>query len=185
MQTYVSVLRGINVSGHRVIKMDALKKSYADLGFTNIHTYIQSGNVIFQFKKSEPLKIGNMIKNKIFDEYGFDVPVIVKEFRELKDILKNNPFVNNINVDISMLHVTFLSAIPVKSEVNKLKDFNFSPDEFKIIGDVIYLHIPSGYGNTKLNINFFQNKLKVIATNRNWKTVNELCKIADSIENNK
>lgn len=185
MQTYVSVLRGINVSGHRVIKMDALKKSYADLGFTNIHTYIQSGNVVFRFKKFEPPKIEKMIKDKISDEFGFDVPVIVMESGALKNILKNNPFLNNKNVDISTLHVTFLSAIPAKPEVNILKEFSYSPDEFIISGDVMYLHIPGGYGNTKLNINFFQNKLKVIATNRNWKTVNELCKIADSIENNK
>lgn len=182
MQTYISVLRGINVSGHRVIKMDALKKSYAELGFTNILTYIQSGNVIFQFKKSEHLKIENMIKNKISDEYGFDVPVIVKDAKDLKNVIKNNSFLNNKNVDLSKLHVTFLSAIPAKSEVKRIKEIDFSPEEFIICDDIIYLYCPGGYGNTKLNNNFFENKLKVKATNRNWKTVNELCKIADSIE---
>lgn len=182
MQTYISVLRGINVSGHRVIKMDALKKSYAELGFTNILTYIQSGNVIFQFKKSEHLKIENMIKNKISDEYGFDVPVIVKDARDLKNVIKNNSFLNNKNVDLSKLHVTFLSAIPAKSEVKRIKEIDFSPEEFIICDDILYLYCPGGYGNTKLNNNFFENKLKVKATNRNWKTVNELCKIADSIK---
>ncbi|MFA7360175.1 MAG: DUF1697 domain-containing protein [Candidatus Kapaibacterium sp.] len=182
MQTYISVLRGINVSGHRVIKMDALKKSYAELGFTNILTYIQSGNVIFQFKKSDHLKIENVIKNKISDEYGFDVPVIVKDAIDLKNVVKNNSFLNNKNVDFSKLHVTFLSAIPAKSEVKRIKEIDFSPEEFIICDDIIYLYCPGGYGNTKLNNNFFENKLKVKATNRNWKTVNELCKIADSIE---
>lgn len=182
MQTYISVLRGINVSGHRVIKMDALKKSYAELGFTNILTYIQSGNVIFQSKKSDHLKIENMIKNKISDEYGFDVPVIVKDARDLKNVIKNNSFLNNKNVDLSKLHVTFLSAIPAKSEVKRIKEIDFSPEEFIICDDILYLYCPGGYGNTKLNNNFFENKLKVKATNRNWKTVNELCKIADSIK---
>lgn len=182
MQTYISVLRGINVSGHRVIKMDALKKSYADLGFTNIITYIQSGNAIFRFKNSEPHKIEKMIKNKISDEYGFDVPVIVKEAGVFKKVLRNNPFLNNNNVELSMLHVTFLSAKPAKSEVNRINEFDYSPDEFIICDDVIYLSIPGGYGNTKLNNNFFENNLNVKATNRNWKTVNELCKIAESVE---
>lgn len=181
MQTYISVLRGINVSGHRVIKMDALKKSYADLGFTNIFTYIQSGNVVFQFKKTGHQKIENMIKNKISDDYGFDVPVIVKDANYLKNVIMSNPFLSNNNIDLSMLHVTFLSAVPGKSDVDKLKDVDYSPDKFIVVDDIVYLYFPDGYGNTKLNNNFFENKLKVKATNRNWKTVNELCKIADSI----
>jgi uncharacterized protein (DUF1697 family) len=185
MQTYISVLRGINVSGHRIIKMDALKQSYAELGFTNIHTYIQSGNVVFQLKKSGTLKIESMIKNKILDVYGFDVPVIVKEFMDLNNVIKNNPFLDIKNVDLSMLHVTFLSAIPEKSVFNKLKEVDYSPDKFIIVDDIVYLYFPGGYGNTKLNNNFFENKLKVIATNRNWKTVNELYKIAGNIKKTK
>lgn len=161
--------------------MNSLKNSFADLGFKNICTYIQSGNVIFQFKKSDHQKVVNIIKNKILDDYGFEVPVIVKNVEELKDIIKNNPFLSNKNVDLSMLHITFLSAIPEKSEIDKLKEYDYSPDVFIISKDIIYLYIPGGYGNTKLNINFFESKLKVIATNRNWKTVNELCKIADSL----
>jgi uncharacterized protein (DUF1697 family) len=161
--------------------MDSLKKSCADLGFANIHTYIQSGNVVFRFKKTNLSKIETLIKNKISEDYGFDVPVIVKHAGDLYNVIKNNPFLSSKNVDLSMLHVTFLSAVPEKSGVNKLKEVDYSPDKFIVIDDIVYLYFPDGYGNTKLNNNFFENKLKVKATNRNWKTVNELCKIADSI----
>jgi len=181
MHTYISVLRGINVSGHKLIKMDSLKKSCAGLGFTDIHTYIQSGNIVFRFKKINLAKIESLIKNKISVDYGFDVPVIVKDAGNLNNIIKNNPFLSNKSVDLSMLHITFLSAVPEKSDVDKLKDVDYSPDKFIIVDDIVYLYFPNGYGNTKLNNNFFENKLKVKATNRNWKTVNELCKIADGI----
>lgn len=185
MRIYISVLRGINVSGKKVIKMDSLKDSYADLGFIKIHTYIKSGNVIFQSPKSGQQKIANMLKNKISDDYGFEVPVIVKDADELKNVIKNNPFLSNQNVNPAFLHITFLSAVPLKSEVDKLKERDYSPDIFIVIDDIIYLYIPCGYGNTKLNNNFFENKLKVIATTRNWNTVNELCEIADSLRKNK
>jgi len=181
VHTYISVLRGINVSGKRVIKMDALKNSYADLGFTNIRTFIQSGNVIFQFKKYDQKKVADMIKKKISDDYGFEVPVIVKDSDGLKNVIRNNPFLSNQDVDPSLLHVTFLSAIPSKSELDKLKEYDYSPDVFIVKEDIVYLYISGGYGNTKLNNNFFENKLKVNATNRNWKTINELCRIAYNI----
>lgn len=161
--------------------MDALKNSYSDLGFTNISTFIQSGNVIFQFKKYDQKKIADMIKNKISDDYGFEVPVIVKDSDGLKNVIRNNPFLSVQNVDTSLLHITFLSAIPSKSESDKLKEYDYSPDVFIVSEDIAYLYIPGGYGNTKLNNNFFENKLKVNATTRNWKTVNELCRIADNI----
>ncbi len=183
MTTYISILRGINVSGHNIIKMETLKKSYTSLGFQNIITYIQSGNVVFQFKKSGQLKIEKMIKDKIADDFGYDVPVIVIDYPKLKNVILNNPFLCNNNVNLSMLHVTFLSAVPEKSNVDKLKDVDYTPDKFLVVDDVVYLYFPGGYGNTKLNNNFFENKLKVIATNRNWNTVNKLCKIAESNNN--
>jgi len=164
-----------------MIKMDALKKMYSDLGFVNIHTYIQSGNVMFQAKKSESAKLENTIKDAILNEFGFDVPVLVKDAEEMQNVIMNNPFIKKKDVDITKLHVTLLSRLPEQTDLRKLKENNFLPDEFIILDKTIYLYCPDGYGNTKLNNNFFENKLKVTATTRNWKTVNELVKIAKSL----
>jgi uncharacterized protein (DUF1697 family) len=185
MTTYISILRGINVSGHRIIKMDALRKMYADLNFQNIQTYIQSGNVIFQNKKSKPQDLENKIAKKITDNFGFVVPVMVKELAEIKEVLENNPFVHKRNKDISHLHVTFLSAEPSKDSIDKIQGGQYAADEFILTGKTIYLFCPNGYGNTKLTNIFFENKLKVTATTRNWKTTNELANIAEKIINNK
>lgn len=177
MQTYISILRGINVSGHKPIKMDALQKMYADLNFKNIQTYIQSGNIIFQNKKTTHKDLEKKIAKNIFEEFGFEVPVIVKELGELTTIVKNNPFVNKRNEDLTKLHITFLSQEPEQINVEKIKGGQYQSDEFILIGSTIYLFCPNGYGNTKLSNTFFENKLKVVATTRNWKTTNELANI--------
>jgi uncharacterized protein (DUF1697 family) len=161
--------------------MDSLKKMYMDSGFINLHTYIQSGNVIFQFIKSEPADLEKKINDTIFNEFGFDVPVLVKDINEMQNILKANPFIKKKDVDITKLHVTLLSQLPGQTDLSKLKEYSSLPDEFIVSEKTIYLYCPNGYGNTKLNNNFFENKLKVTATTRNWKTIKELNKIAESI----
>jgi len=181
MQTYISILRGINVSGHKMIKMEALRKMYADLNFKNIQSYIQSGNVIFQDKIMNHVDLQNKIAKAILKEFGFEVPVMVKELNELKTILNNNPFLKNRNEDITKLHVTFLSKEPEQMNLDKIKDGQYGADEFILAGKTVYLFCPNGYGNTKLNNTFFENKLKVIATTRNWKTINELFNMAERI----
>ena len=178
MQTYIAILRGINVSGHKLIKMDALRKLFDGMGFKNTKTYIQSGNVVFQGKQVKGQDLEKKIASGILKEFGFEVPILVKEVGELEVVLKNNPFINKRKEDVTKLHVTFLSAEPEKANTDKIKDGNYATDEFIVIGKAIYLFCPNGYGNTKLSNTFFENKLKVTATTRNWKTINELVAMA-------
>jgi uncharacterized protein (DUF1697 family) len=181
MDTYISILRGINVSGSKLIKMEALKKIYEEAGFKNVQTYIQSGNVIFQSKKASLKSIGSIIVKAIFAKTKFEVPVLVKELAELKETLNNNPFLKKRKEDINFLHVTFLEGVPLKENIEKMQGA-YLPDEFSIAGKDIYLFCPNGYGRTKLNNNFFENKLKMAATTRNWKTITELVNIAESFK---
>lgn len=180
MESYIAILRGINVSGQKKIKMEDLRQLLAELNFHDIQTYIQSGNVIFEHKKSDPLELAGQIAHQISDKYSFEVPVIVKTAAELEHVLHNNPFLKDRQEDESKLHVTFLSEIPKQELLNKIKELDHKPDEFIISDKAIYLFCPNGYGRTKLTNNFFENKLKVTATTRNWKTVNKLVEIARS-----
>ncbi len=184
MQTYISILRGINVSGHKMIKMNELTTLFESLHFKNVKTYIQSGNVVFQAIETSVNDLAISIEDKISERFGFTVPVLVKEKSEIESVVKNNPYLMLEDKDVTKLHVTFLAKEPDKSNLDKINQGQYLPDEYILSGSVIYLYCPNGYGNTKLNNSFFENKLKVIATTRNWKTVNELLEMADHISGN-
>lgn len=178
LETYISILRGINVSGQKMIKMPELIKMYESLNFKKVKTYIQSGNVIFQEKKTNCPDLEKKISKQISIDFHFEVPVLVKEEKELITVLKNNPFVNNRKEDITKLHVTFLSEDPEHGDLEKIKNGQYNGDEYIFSGKTIYLFCPNGYGRTKLTNNFFENKLKVVASTRNWNTINQLVEIA-------
>ncbi len=178
MTTYISLLRGINVSGQKLIKMEALKKMYSNLKFENIQTYLQSGNVIFSTLATDLKILENQITSQLEKELGFDVPVIVLEVEWLKEIINQNPFAKDTQKDVSFLHVTFLSDQLKEIDRKSIEDKKQSGEEIEFAKNAVYLYCPNGYGKTKLNNNFLESKLKVKATTRNWKTVNELLKLA-------
>jgi uncharacterized protein (DUF1697 family) len=179
METYISILRGINVGGKNKVLMDDLKKLYAGLNFKNIRTYIQSGNVIFDFEKTNPDQLSRQIENKISEKYKFHVPVIIRTVFELHETLNKNPFLKENNIDFEKLHITFLSDEPEKLKTEDIKNYNYAPDKFISLNKEVYIYCPNGYGNTKLNNTFFERKLSVSATTRNLKTVTELIRIAE------
>lgn len=183
METYISILRGINVSGQKKILMTDLKALYEELGFENVTTYIQSGNVIFTTKKPLPHKdLTRKIEEAIFKKYDFDVPVIIRTGGEMEKVLAANPLLEEKNIDIEKLHVTFLEEEPSAERTKLIKDLDYSPDKFTILGKEVYLFCPNGYGTTKLTNTFFENKLRVKATTRNWKTVNQLVVLAKTTD---
>lgn len=181
MTTYVSMLRGINVSGQKKVNMQDLKLLYEELNLQNVRTYIQSGNVVFEAEEKDINDVSNIIEEKLFKKYNFEVPVIVKTAADMEAIIQGNTFLQRENIDQDKLHVTFLRHMPSSGNVEKLSASNYDQDEFIICANVIYLFCPNGYGRTKLTNSFFENKLKTIATTRNWRTVNELLKIARQV----
>jgi len=181
MRTYISMLRGINVGGHKKIKMEVLKQLYLELGYTNVQTYIQSGNVIFRTKDTDTTELAERIMKQILKITGFEVPVLVLKLEELKETIENNPFTSDSTKNAASFHVTFLSATPDTISVEKLESSYYGEDQFELQDKIIYVYCPTGYGNTKLTNTFFENKLKVTATCRNWKTVNELVRLAGLI----
>ena len=199
MQTYISILRGINVGGKKSVKMDVLRKIYVDLGFQNVQTYIQSGNVVFCSENSSTQDLAIKIAEKILETFAFDVPIIILTLQELQEVIKNNPFLVEIiennqkenqqenqqdsQKDKIHFHITFLSEIPEKALFDKIKENIYQKDEFLLLGKSIYLYCPDGYSNSKLTNGFFETKLKVIATTRNWKTSLELLNMAEKISN--
>jgi uncharacterized protein (DUF1697 family) len=178
MKTYICLLRGINVSGQKQIKMTDLKKMFEDLSFTQVQTYIQSGNVVFQSEQNDWTSLLNLIKDKIIKTFGFEVEVILLTTEDLIQIRDKNPFLNDQSKDIDKFYVTFLADNPEKDRIENLKTFDYSPEEYILDNTAIYFYAANGYGRAKMNNNFFESKLKVFATTRNWKTVNKLVELS-------
>jgi uncharacterized protein (DUF1697 family) len=181
METYISILRGINVSGRNKISMADLKKLYEDLKLQDVTTYIQSGNVVFRAPKQNDEKLAKKIEDAIHSKYSFDVPVIIRSAEEMRNVVTMNPMMKDKSINPEKLHVTFFATLPEEKKVESIKGIDYCPDNFIIMGKEIFLYCPNGYGITKLSNNFFENKLKVKATTRNWKTVNKLVDIANDL----
>lgn len=179
MIKYIALLRGINVGGHKKILMADLKQLLKKYGFKNITTYIQSGNIIFETAITNKQEIIALIENAIQQKYGFEVPVILKTVEEYKQAVANNPFYKN-NEDINTLHLTFLSTLPSNEDKKLTNSYNFAPDKFIILNDYIYLYIAGKYHETKLSNKFFETKLKLQTTTRNWKTVLKLLELSSN-----
>jgi uncharacterized protein (DUF1697 family) len=182
MEAYISILRGINVSGQKSIQMASLKELYEKLLFKQVTTYIQSGNVVFKAPKSgSDRALAKKIEDAISKKYKFEVPVIIRTLAEMEKVISTNPLVKKKDINLERLHVTFLSENPKHENLKIVENIDCPPDQFIIIEKEIYLHCPNGYGISKLSNNFFENKLKVSATTRNWKTVNKLAAMAKEI----
>ncbi len=168
------MFRGINVSGHNIIKMEKLRASLITLGFGNIKTYVQSGNVVFEAANDSAGNLSKKIEQKIMRDYGFSVPVFLMTSKKLEETVKRCPFLKATNIDHSKLHVTFLSDDPPETALEQLQPSDVKPEQLGIVGREIYLYCPDGYGRTKLSNTAIEKQLSVRATTRNWNTVNTL-----------
>jgi uncharacterized protein (DUF1697 family) len=155
--------------------MADLKSLFEKLGFPNVQTYIQSGNVIFDFdQKRSNADLEQEIQQAISKTFGFDVPVIVRTAEEITVSISNNLFWKAKDADIDRLHLTFLKELPSREKLDKLKKLTFGADKFEIIGKDAFIFCSAGYSDSKLTNQFLENKLGTNATTRNWKTVIKL-----------
>jgi uncharacterized protein (DUF1697 family) len=178
MSTYISMLRGINVGGQKMIRMETLRGVYTELGFTNIRTYVQSGNVVFESPDRDYQVLNRRIEAKLEQTCGYPVQVFIRQVDDFQRILTANPFLNDRNEYPDKLHVTFLYQHPPHTVLSKLTAPSGTTDEFAPGEMAVYLYCPHGYGKTKLSNGFFERKLGMPVTTRNWNTVNALYKIA-------
>lgn len=174
MQTHLALLRGINVSGHNMIKMDVLKTVLENAGFQNVRTYIQSGNVFVDSEEMNAASVGFTIKQEIFKTLGLEVPVVVIGKEDLEACFKNNSYLKEKDCDTKKLYVAFLSKELQGSAINDLKISQFKPDEATIDSNKIFIKYAVGAGKTRLDQKYIEKKLNVVATIRNWNTVTTL-----------
>ena len=178
MSMFVSLLRGINVAAQKTIRMADLKALYEQLGFSHVRTYLQSGNVVFESPDQAAETLAETIEAQIERSFDFPVSILMRNGRELQQVIDSNPFLHGRNEDPGRLYVTFIKSSLSLSKVSSLKIPEGEMDEFVVSEKEIFLFCPNGYGRTKLSNTFFEKKLDLTATTRNWNTVLALRQMA-------
>ena len=173
MKTFIALLRGINVGGHKKILMADLRALLESKGLINVQTYIQSGNVVFNsFVKASECE--ELISKAIQKKYGWEVPVLVRTPNEIKNIMNNCPFSEEKK---QKSYFTLLSEAPDQDLIEETQSMSYPNEEFIITYSCIYFY-SENYGKTKFNNNFFERKLKVRTTARNYRTMMKLVSLS-------
>jgi uncharacterized protein (DUF1697 family) len=171
MTTFVALLRGINVSGQKQIRMADLQKSCGALGLKDVRSYLQSGNVVFRADRTDPRKLAAALRSRIAEDFGHDVEVLVLPAKELDLVAGSNPLYPRLEGEEKFFHGTFLFRPVSGDRFRKIKLPIQPGEQVVLVGQVVMLYCPHGYGRTKLSNSFFEKALGVPATTRNWRTV--------------
>ncbi len=169
----LALLRGINVGGKNKLAMKDLTRLFAEAGCSDVCTYIQSGNVMFNAPRAVMPKISDLITKSIEKSIGCRIPVVLRTVEELGEAIRNNPFIA-AGVPEKMLHVYFLAKLPEAADVAALDANRSLPDTFTVRGREVYVQLPNGMARTKLTNAYFDSRLSTVSTARNWSTVIQL-----------
>lgn len=185
MTIYIALLRGINVGGKNIIKMVDLKRSFSELGFYKVQTYIQSGNVLFASDEEEDA-LREKIEQKILEDFGISLSVVLRTDNELEQIIENCPFSDEEIAKAESasegesFYVALLTKIPMQEKIELLHPYESETDKCRIKNRDVYLLFSRSIRNSKLANNL--HKLDVPTTVRNWKTINKLAGLAKGME---
>jgi len=183
MTVGISLLRGINVGGHNLVRMEALCALHESLGLREAQTYVQSGNVVFRAKPRDIRALERRIEDAIEKSHGFRPGVVVRTATELRDAIAHNPFHGRSGIEPNKLLVVFLASQPDDAAGEKLRGIKVGAEEFHLIGRELYIYFPEGVGRSKFTTALIEKTLKTAGTGRNWNTVTKLMEMAEALEN--
>jgi uncharacterized protein (DUF1697 family) len=181
MNICIALLRGINVGGKNLLPMKELVAMLGDLGGQNVKTYIQSGNAVFAWKDKNTSQLANQTRAEIKRRQGFDPHVLLLKLEDLETVIQQNPFPAEAEAEPKALHAGFLAAAPERPDLETLASLKSDSERFRLIGKVFYLHAPDGVGRSRLAAKA-EKLLGVPMTDRNWRTVLTLWKMAQELE---
>ena len=177
MAQYIALLRSVNVAGHGRLSMAEVKQSFLALGYDNVSTYIQTGNIFFGSPRKSASALVSEIEHQLERDFGSSPSVILRTQSELRRVAASSPFPAQ-GADPARHHVTFLAEKPGAERLKAFTPPASGRDELVIIGREVYVHTPDGYANSKLSGAMLERRLGVVSTTRNWNTVTTLCELA-------
>jgi uncharacterized protein (DUF1697 family) len=182
MPVLVTFLRGINVGGHAIVKMDALRALFVSLKFRDPQTYVQTGNIVFKTSERSLPAIAVTIQRAIEKKFACRPEVILRTVEELRAVVARNPFAERPEIEPGKLLVSFLAGVPAKDAAESLRLMAISPEELHLLNREVYIYFPNGMGKSKLPWSRLDKVLKTPGTGRNWNSVNAILAMAEKLQ---
>lgn len=179
---YAALLRGVNVGGNKLIKMDQLRALCESLGLSGAQTYLQSGNVVFRSEEKNREKLAQRIEGGIEKKFEFAARVVVRSSVDLRRVIAKNPFKAAKTPNLSSFLVMFLDGKPALQAFAELRGSYKGPEEMHLAGEELYIYYTNGVGKSKLTNDLIQRKLQVTGTARNWNTVQALLELTIALQ---
>lgn len=181
MPVFISMLRAVNVGGTSRIKMEPLRAAYEGLGFNDVRSLLQSGNVVFRSSVKDSRQLTRRIKQELERKFGLEIEVLIRTLPELESIFERSPVLSP-RADPAKLLVMFLSGVPDAQGQARLLKAHKGPEMLEVRGPEVYLYYPDGIGRSKLTTAVLENHLGTVGTARNWNTLGKLVEAAREIE---
>jgi uncharacterized protein (DUF1697 family) len=177
MDTYIALFRGINVGGNNPLPMLELVTLLEEFGLSNVKTYIQSGNAVFQSKQVNSEELSQKISAAIEKRRGFVAQVLILDVNEFRTAIASNPF-PEAEAEPNTLHCFFLSSLPEQPNLKALETVKKDSEQFRLLDKIFYLYAPEGIGRSKLAMKV-EKTLGVAVTARNWRTVSKIMEMVE------
>lgn len=178
---YLALLRGINVGGKNIIKMDELRQIFVNMGFENVRTYIQSGNILFESKEKNEKIITVRLESAFLKRLGDKIPVFIRTIRDLNEIVNLNPFAKIKTASSTKFYVSFLNENPGKKPRLPLISHKKDVEIIEIEKREVYSLTKEIKGRFGFPNNFAENEFGIKASTRNWNTVTKLLEISNKM----
>lgn len=173
MAQYIVLLRGINVGGHRKIKMADLRSELEGLGFEEVKTYIQSGNIVLRSANSAE-ELSKKVEAMILEKFGFEVPSLVRTKAQIEAEVQFSEANKIEDLPENLVFICLIEGKPTVEAMEKLEEASKNIEPHKFSGEAFHFSLPDGARNAKISNNFFEQKLKLRASTRNLKTLRKL-----------
>ena len=185
MSVVIALLRGVNVTGNHLVKMETLRALCSALGCTEVQTYLQSGNVVFRAKERSEKSLGLLatrLEDAVEAEFGFRVPVVLRAATDLRRIVAANPFVQQAKAEPAKVQVVFLYGAPNEAQLAAVRAMTFAPELVWVGERELIVYYPTGQGLSKLRWGPIDKALGTTGTARNWNSVTKLLGMAEGLE---
>ena len=182
MPIVISLIRGINVGGHKKIKMADLRDLFSSLGMRQVRTLLQSGNAIFDTDETDLALLKQQLEAGIREHFGFDAQVLLRTPAAFKAAIDRHPFDEQQPQEPGKAAIVFLSDVPARSVVDELRASNPGREVIHANGCELFVFYIDGMARSKLDTKRIKRALNLVGSARNWNTCQRLLKLLEEVE---